>query len=174
MSQDTFSSWDLKNNSIKSFYIDLSAKAMTVKDDWGLLGGIRLGYKFNQNVKLGVIAYGLIPEHLEESYINRDDRDDLNLGYGGLEICYAHPLNDIFDVTGQLMIGSGRIDIENKNGNDYFFITEPGVSLNYNIVSWFGLGFGTSYRFASGIDYEDYTNASLSGWAHSFDFKFKL
>jgi predicted porin len=49
---------------------------------------------------------------------------------------------------------------------------EPGASINYRIIDWFGLGLSGSYRFASGVNYVDFSNASFSGWASSIDFKF--
>jgi len=162
---------DNDNNRPNRFYIDLVGKSATLNGGWGLFGGLRAGYNIN-NVSVGLIAHGLIPEKLGGSYINRDGRDELHLGYGGLEAAYNYNLSDKFYLTGMMMIGAGRVDYQNSGSDDYFFIIEPGASINYKITDWFGLGLSSGYRFASGVKYADFSNASLSGWSSSLDFKF--
>ena len=49
---------------------------------------------------------------------------------------------------------------------------EPGASINYRIIDWFGLGLSTGYRLAAGVNYDDFSDASFSGWSSSLDFKF--
>lgn len=161
---------DKDNNRPNRFYIDLVGKSATLNGGWGLFGGLRAGYSIN-NVSVGLIAHGLIPEKLGGSYINRDGRDELHLGYGGLEAAYNYNLSDKFYLTGMMMIGAGRVDYQNSGSDDYFFIIEPGASINYKITDWFGLGLSAGYRFASGVKYADFSNASLSGWSSSLDFK---
>jgi predicted porin len=161
-----------ENDGPNRFYIDLVGKSATLNGGWGLFGGLRAGYNINNNVSVGLVAHGLIPEKLGGSYINRDGRDELHLGYGGLEAAYNYNLSDNFYLTGILMIGAGRVDYQKSGGDDYFFIIEPGASLNYRLADWFGLGLSAGYRFASGVKYADFSNASVSGWSSSLDFKF--
>ncbi len=158
------------NNNLNRFYVDLVGK--TVSDDWGLFGGMRAGYNINQNVGLGLIAHGLIPDKLGSSYINRNGRDELHFGYGGVEAAYKYNLSDKFYLTGMMMIGAGRADYENLSGHDYFFMIEPGASVNYRLTDWFGLGYSLNYRVASGVNYAELSNASFSGWSTALDFKF--
>jgi predicted porin len=160
------------NYSQKHFYADLVSKAATLNGSWGLFGGMRAGYNINDNVSLGLIAHGLIPNKLGNSYINRDYRDTLHVGYGGVEATYRYDLSDRFYLAGIMMIGAGRVDYEILGGNDYFFIMEPGASINYRLIDWFGLGYSVNYRFASGVKYADFSNASFSGWSTTLDFKF--
>ena len=157
---------------LNKFYIDLVVKAATLNGDWGLFGGMRAGYNFNDNFSLGLIAHGLIPEKLGSSYINQDERDELHLGYGGIEAMYKFPLSDKFFLTGMMMIGAGRADYENLGGDDYFFIAEPGASINYRITDWFGIGYSLNYRIASGVHYADFSNASFSGLSTDLSFQF--
>ncbi len=159
-------------NNQNNFYVDLVSKAATLNGDWGLFGGLSAGYNINRNVSLGLSAYGLIPDKLGGSYINQNNRDVLHLGYGGIEAAYNYYISEKIYLTGMLMLGAGRVDYENLGGYDYFFITEPGVSGNYMITNWFGLGLATSYRFAAGVNYADFSDASFSGWAVDLDFKF--
>jgi hypothetical protein len=172
LSAQGYNSNNMGNNSNNRIYIDVVSKAATINGDWGLLGGMRIGYNFNKQYSLGLVAHGLIPEHIEGTYINRDGRDNVNLGYSGFEAGYNYSLSDRFYLTGTMMIGAGRVEYENKGGHDYFFITEPGASINYRLTDWFGLGYSLNYRFASGVNYSKFSNASLSGWSMDLGMKF--
>ena len=160
------------NNILNRYYFDLVGKTAALNGELGLFGGMRAGYNINRNVSLGLIAHGLIPDKLGSSYINQDGKDELHLGYGGVEAAYKYDLSDKFYLTGIMMLGAGRADYENLGGNDYFFIMEPGASINYRLTNWFGLGYSLNYRLASGVNYADFSNASFSGWAMDLCFKF--
>jgi hypothetical protein len=172
LSAQDFSNQQMLNCNQNHFYADLVSKAATLNSNWGLFGGMRAGYNINNNVSLGLIAHGLIPNKLGSSYINQDNRDEMHLGYGGVEASYKYDLSDRFYLSGIMMVGAGRVDYEKLGGNDYFFIVEPGASVNYKLTNWFGLGYSVNYRFASGVRYADFSNASFSGWATNLDFKF--
>lgn len=156
------------------FYTDLISKAATLNGNWGLFGGMRAGYNIDKNLSIGVVAHGLIPNKLGGSYINQDSRDELHLGYGGAEVSYNYDLSDKFYLTGIMMIGAGRIDYEKMDGNDYFFVMEPGASVNYRITDYFSLGYSLNYRLASGVKYADFSNASFSGWSTDLGFNFEF
>lgn len=160
------------SNNLNRYYADLVSKAATLNGNWGLFGGMRAGYNINKNVSVGLIAHGLIPVSIASSYINQDGRDELHLGYGGLEAGYKYDLSDKFYLTGMVMIGAGRTDYEDMDGYDYFFITEPGASINYRITDYFGVGYSVNYRLASGVHYADFSNASFSGWSMDLGLKF--
>ena len=160
------------SNNLHHYYIDLVSKAATLNGSWGLFGGARAGYNIDKNISVGLVAHGLIPDGLGDSYINKYGRDTLHLGYGGVEAAYKYDLSDQLYLTGMVMIGAGRVDYEKLGGNDYFFIMEPGASINYRITSWFGLGYSVNYRLASGVKYADFSNASFSGWSTDISFKF--
>jgi hypothetical protein len=162
------------NNNLNRYFIDLVGKTASLNGELGLFGGMRAGYNINRNFSLGLIAHGLIPNKLGSSYINQEGRDELHLGYGGMEAAYKYDLSDKFYLTGMMMIGAGRADYENLGGNDYFFIMEPGASINYRLTDWFGLGYSLNYRLASGVNYADFSNASFSGWSMDLSFKFGI
>jgi hypothetical protein len=166
------STGSIANSHQNNYYVDLTGKAAKLNGGWGLLGGMGAGYNINRNFSLGLVAYGLIPNELGGSYINKSGRDTLHLGYGGLEASYKYTLDNNFYLAGTMIIGAGRVDYENMGGNDYFFTVEPGASVNYNIIGWFGLGYSVSYRFSTGVNYAEFSDASFSGWAMGLDFKF--
>ena len=74
-----------KGNNLNRVYIDLTSKAATLNGDWGLFGGMRAGYNIDNNFSVGLVANGLIPDKLGDSYINQDGKDELHFGYGGAE-----------------------------------------------------------------------------------------
>lgn len=154
------------------FYVSLVGKAAALNGNWGLFGGLRAGYNIDENFSLGLTAHGLIPNKIERSYINQDGRDELHFGYAGAEAIYKYDLSDKFYLTGVMMLGAGRVDYEIADGYDYFFIMEPGASINYRITNWFGVGYAVDYRLASGVKYADFSNASFSGWSMDLSFNF--
>ncbi|NWG28074.1 MAG: hypothetical protein HXY48_06005 [Ignavibacteriaceae bacterium] len=160
------------NHDLNRFYADLVGKTATLNGGWGLFGGMRAGYNINNNISIGLIGHGLIPDKLGGSYINQEGEDELHFGYGGAEVIYKYNLSDKFYLAGMMMAGAGRTDYEELGGHDYFFIMEPGASINYRIADWFGLGLSAGYRFAAGVNYADLSDASFSGWSSSIDFKF--
>jgi hypothetical protein len=162
------------NDNLNRFYIDLVAKTANLNSDLGLFGGLRAGYYINDNISIGLAGHGLIPDKLGSSYINQNGRDELHLGYGGAEASFKYNVSDKLYLTSNMLIGAGRADYENLGGNDYFFIIEPGISANYNLTDWFGLGYSVSYRLASGVKYADFSNASFSGWSMDLGFKFNF
>jgi len=172
LSAQNFDSNNLGSSIDNRIYIDMVAKAATMNGDWGLLGGMRIGYNFNKQYSLGLVAHGLIPNSIEGTYINRDGRDELNLGYGGVEAGYNYSLSDQFFLTGTMMLGAGKVEFVDLGGHDYFFIMEPGASINYKLTDWFGLGYSLNYRMASGVNYSKFSNASFSGWSMDLGFKF--
>lgn len=160
------------NYNLNHFYADLIAKTATLNGGWGLFGGMRAGYNINNNISIGLVGHGLIPDKLGGSYINQNGKDELHFGYGGAEAIFKYDLSDRFYLTGMMMIGAGRADYENLGGYDYFFIAEPGASFNYRLTNWFGLGLSAGYRLAAGVKYADLSDASFSGWSSNIDFKF--
>lgn len=160
------------NNELNRFYVDLVSKAATLNGSWGLFGGASAGYNINNNFSIELAGYGLIPDNLGGSYINQEGQDELHFGYGGAEASYKYNLSDRFYLTGMMLLGAGRVDYEDLGGHDYFFMMEPGASINYRITDWFGLGYAMSYRFASGVNYAEFSDASFSGWSMDLDFKF--
>lgn len=160
------------DNELNRFYVDLISKGATLNGGWGLFGGMRAGYNINNNISVGLVGHGLIPERLGGSYVNQKGKDELHLGYAGAEAVFKYDLSDKCILAGMMMIGAGRADYENLDGNDYFFMMEPGAAINYQLTNWFGLGCSAGYRFASGVNYADLSDASFSGWSANLDFKF--
>ncbi len=154
------------------FYIDISGKTMPLNGNWGLMGGMKAGYNINEKITVGLFVYGLIPDKIEKNYINQEGKDELNMGYTGFEVAYNHILSNKFSLTGNMLIGAAKVEYQDLGGEDYFFIAEPGVGINYKLTDWFNLVYTVSFRFASGVKYSDFSNNSFSGLANDLSLRF--
>ncbi|MCX8106616.1 MAG: hypothetical protein N3D80_12185 [Ignavibacterium album] len=167
-------SYSEEKNEIKRFYVSLTSKAAALNGSWGLFGGMKAGINISEQLSLGLAGYGMIPNRLGGSYINRSGRDTLHFGYGGVDAEFDLSLSDKTKLTGSILLGAGRVDYENLSGSDYFFIMEPLVSIKYMFTRWFGLAYSGGYRFAAGVKYADFSDASFSGWSTDLSIIFKF
>lgn len=115
----------------------------------------------------------------------------LNGGYGGLLLeANLMPFSPV-NVSIPVIIGGGGVaysqqynysnNWDNSNWYTYdasaFFVVEPGIEVNLNLVKFMRLSFGGYYRFTSGLDLEDpYGNKAetdiLDGFSAGISLKF--
>lgn len=132
----------------------------SIDDKDALQASLRGAWVINHNVALGFAGYGFI-NNLEKS----NDPNDYYLGggYGGF---FFEPIilpNSPIHVSFPILIGGGGITtiqqdywnydplIPVDNSVDVFFVFEPGVELEINMVKFFRIGLGASYRFTNGV-----------------------
>lgn len=129
------------------------------------IGG-RAAWLVNHRFALGVAGYGFF-NSIEKKYAADDDNSDFFLtgGYGGL---FFEPIFSPFSpvhLSFPVIIGVGGIsavqndDWNNKynnnnyySDNDMFLVAEPGIDIEFNIVKFFRIALGASYRFTNGVD----------------------
>jgi len=120
---------------------------------------VRAAWVIDHNIALGFAGYGFI-NNLEKS----TNVNDYYLGgsYGGF---FFEPIalpNSPIHVSFPILIGAGGITSIPQNYWDYnyqnypydydvFFVFEPGVELELNMVKFFRIGLGASYRFTNGV-----------------------
>ena len=109
-------------------------------------------------------------------------------GYGGLRLEYILLPNSPVHISLPVVIGAGGISYARSN-HDFefgfsatsqaFFVVEPGIELEMNVVKFMRVGFGVSYRFTSDIDEGYYSPGQniidsqvLEGWSGTISFKF--
>lgn len=127
-----------------------------------IIGG-RGAWLINHTIGIGIAGYGFLSEHKFDTELN----DDYQLagGYGGLMFEFImnpkSPVHISFPVT----VGAGGVGyVEHDNlirGNDFgrldedsqaFFVVEPGVEVEMNLLRFMRMSFGLSYRYTSDID----------------------
>jgi len=120
---------------------------------------IRGAWVIDHNIALGFAGYGFM-NNLEK--INNLNEYYLGGGYGGF---YFEPIilpNSPIHVSFPILVGGGGITSIPQNYWDYnyenfhsdydvFLVFEPGVELEINMVKFFRIGLGASYRFTNGV-----------------------
>ena len=138
------------------------------------LVGMRGMWLINHGVGIGIGGYGFANDLQYENHSGSSPTDySLAGGYGGLVIepiiGAKHPVH----VSLPILIGAGGVAYISDNWNTYpqspqyeynyyaedataYFVIEPGVELEFNMVKFFRIGLGAYYRYTS--------NVSLNAW----------
>ncbi len=156
-------------------------KFTSINDQFGVLVGGRGGWIINHSFVIGGGGYGLVNE-VEGTQLLNERKMFLNFGYGGFEMEYIMNWEKIAHSSVYLLIGGGGVNHRDRtremdwnwdnDETDVFFVIEPAVNFELNIVSFFRLGIGASYRFISGVDDSGLTDKDLSGPSAMLTFKF--
>jgi len=133
-----------------------------------LLLGASMGVTLNHWISIGLSGYGIINSgNLKYEKLVFDDFNkkwqstNLYGGYGGLLIEFNVIPRSVVHVTFPLLIGGGGltymyrpdyVDQYDWGGYttvdwDAFFVVQPGVRAEINIVKFFRIGIGISYRY---------------------------
>ncbi len=157
-----------------------------------LVGG-RGGWIINHSFIIGGGGYGLVNNIQSNNTtwpLFFNDKPYINFGYGGLELEYIIQSDKLLHFSVITLIGAGGVsyrdnlwddDWDNDSDDDdddwdspsdEFFVLEPGANLELNIVSFFRINAGVSYRFISGANLDDLSNNDLAGLAASLTLKF--
>lgn len=151
-------------------------KFTKVNGQFGLLVGVRGGWVTNHQFVIGGGGYGLVNQ-VEGNEIIDGSKRKLILGYGGLELEYIHDYKKLAHFTFYLLLGGGVVYYRNwwdyqGRQEDAFFIAEPAVSIETNVMKFFSVALSTSYRLISGVEDRNLSNSDLNGLAFSLIFKF--
>ena len=133
---------------------------------------------------IGVAGHGFINNYHFNSDINRDV--NLSGGYGGLLIepilLPKMPIHLSFPVVagagGVVYLSSEKRDLSwdvrevMVEDSNVFLLVEPGVELEINVLKFFRIAFGISYRFTNKIDLYDTPSDALTGFTTGISLKF--
>jgi len=156
-------------------------KFTSINNQFGVLVGGRGGWIINHAFIIGGGGYGLVNEVEGVKYLN-GKKMFLHLGYGGFEMEYIMNWEKIVHGSVYLLIGGGGVDHREswsdwnmnwKDGKpDAFFVLEPAVNFEINLISFFRIGVGASYRFISGINESGLNNSDIAGPSAVISLKF--
>ncbi len=151
------------------------------KDAW--LAGMRGGWLIDHRFMIGLGGYGFA-NNLYFDNVLSDRENFLTGGYGGLVVepilLPRFPVHLSFPV----LIGAGgiaHVDGYYWNHNDYqwntidasaFFVIEPGVELELNMVRHFRVAFAVTYRYTGDIKLIDMPKDVMNGFNYGLAFKF--
>lgn len=150
-----------------------------------IIGG-RTGLIFNHSTAIGLAGYGFF-NNLDGYYLTVDGKAWYSLagGYGGV---FIEPIVGAFKpvhVSFPVMFGMGGAGLVRNVGpgnwedpfdiempeNDFFFIAEPAMDLEFNVTSFFRIAATLSYRFTSNVQLIGKTPDVLQGWNFGLTFK---
>ena len=127
-----------------------------------LIGG-RGAWVINHSMAIGLAGYGFLSEHKPDAQLNGDYH--LAGGYGGLMFEFIAAPKSPIHVSFPVVIGAGGVGYVERDGifgnsdinpfsedSQAFFVVEPGIELEMNLLRFMRLGLGVSYRYTSDID----------------------
>jgi hypothetical protein len=150
------------------------------------LMGARGGWLINHRFTIGLSGNGFISD--QDYFLKDYNYNPVNIagGYGGLlleaNIMPFYPVH----ITIPVIIGAGGITYTNQKwweGNDYdepassidsdaFFVLEPGLEVEINLISFMRLALGGSYRYTSNVSLINTDGDLLRGFNGYFGLKF--
>lgn len=160
------------------------------------LAGIRGMWLINHGIGIGIGGYGFASEIKFDQHNNNNTYDDdysLAGGYGGLVIEPIIAAKSPVHVSFPVLIGAGGIASIQEQWSPYpvydneyysedasaYFVIEPGVEIEFNMVKFFRVAVGGYYRFTSDVDLETWNglqyetiNPDLSGLSVGLTLKF--
>ncbi len=161
-----------------------SATYTRILDQDAMLVGVRGAWIINHRFSLGIAGHGLVTNvsnldydrYLVDSGIRLHHKSRLFMGYGGLllepVIAYRSPVH----ITLPIIIGAGGVgygynselpqDFDPYTYHDdaqAFFVIEPGIELEMNVIPLVRVGLGASYRYTSDIDLPGTAKDALHG-----------
>lgn len=162
-------------------YGGLRLSVTQINGETGLFVGGYGGYLLNHTLMIGGGGYGLVSNIKADpiAQTNPDKTLYVKMGYGGPMLQYLHNSKDVVHFVASLLIGAGGVTYALKddyealeNNSDSFFVLEPGLELEANIIKFFRIRLGVSYRFVSGIELEGLTDDEVSGATAQLSFLF--
>jgi hypothetical protein len=156
-------------------------KFTQIKGEPGVLVGGRGGWIINHSFVIGGGGYGLVNKINANNYF-LGLKPYLNFGYGGVELEYIMHSDKLLHFTVCTLIGGGAVSYRENLWddswddwnfpNDAFFVFEPAANVELNIISFFRINAGVSYRFISGADFDDLKDKDLAGVSAVLTLKF--
>ena len=170
-------------------------KFTNFNNDFGVLVGGRGGILVNSVFTLGIAGYGVVTSHPVENYSVKptpwypaDSSVYLRMGYGGLHLGFVIEPNKLVHITAGVLVGAGGaaytsaywhddfdddFDYDNRTyESSAFFIAEPQLGAELNLLKFMRMEVSASYRFVSGLKLPNTENKDLSGFSGGIMFKF--
>ncbi|MCG8306744.1 MAG: hypothetical protein MI975_05075 [Cytophagales bacterium] len=150
--------------SLESKFTRLNAKDAVVIGGHG-------GVIFNRYFYFGLGAYGLVTSNKHPGSFPEESLD-LEMGYTGLMMGFNIMPKKVVHFSIPLFVGVGNLELEHKNvfiENSAFFLLEPGLQLELNVVRFMKIGLGGSYRLVHGSNLRNnISDDDLSYWSGNF------
>lgn len=154
-----------------------------INDEGAFLFGMRGGWLIDHKLTIGLAGYGFVSDM---QWDNMNDEPDHFLagGYGGFLVePVLFPLKPVHLAFPILIGGGGMAMVQNHNPDEYyndwwvdyagaFFVFEPGVELELNLVKSMRVGFAVTYRITQDLKMGDIDENALNGFNFGLTLKF--
>ena len=169
-------------------YGGISVNYTQIDGKEAVLVGARGAWVINHGVAIGLGGYGFANDMSYNKTINDiTDRYTLAGGYGGLLIEPIIGAKWPVHVSIPVLIGAGGVAYVNQYWKTYddpyyhdyhpddadaFFVIEPGIEIELNMVKFMRLAIGGYYRYTSDLDLADTKSDLLNGFSTGVTLKF--
>lgn len=185
-------------------YGAVSVNYSKIWDRDGLVIGGRGAWIIDHNFGLGIGGYGFMTDPKTDPFITDNNGKQLKYqltgGYGGLLFEPIVGAKQPVHLSFPILVGAGGVaytrhwehtdwdnpDYDYQNtyeDSDAFFVLEPGAELEFNMLKFFRIALGASYRYTSNINlsYQSSTveeptaigtQDMLRGWNYGITLKF--
>lgn len=144
----------------------------------GVRGGWIINFREAHSVSLGLGTYDLENEISFYPPFSEGNQHVLALDYTGFELEYTYGSRQLLHVSVPMLIGGGSAgyhDADSRDDSevtDGVFVLEPGVNAEVNIVNWFRVAGGLSYRWVSGLTVPALSDGDVSNLSAVITLKF--
>lgn len=146
-----------------------------------LMGGLG-GVVINHSLVIGGGGWGIVNMPRFDN-IGGNTNAYIQGGYGGVLIEPIIKSNKLIHVAMPILVGAGNLmwvkeisqdmmDPLNEIDNDSFFVLEPGIELELNVVKFMRIAAGVKYRWAPNLNLVDTPQNPFNGMTTSITFKF--
>lgn len=131
----------------------------------------------NSRFFIGGSGYSNMSDDIKAPVPFESEQVFMNINYGGLNLGYVFNPDKLYHVTIDALIGQGNINYSQRNSDkhwksDNFFVLEPSVNLELNVVRWCRIAVGASYRLVNDVEIQNLQNNDIDGLSAGVSFKF--
>lgn len=171
-------------------FIGFGAKLTELNKQDALMLGGELSMVFGHALNIGVAGYGLATSVDGVNLGVEDERLFYEMGYGGLVIEPVLFSKSAVHLTIPILLGAGGIGESSTRyfsveqiddptfgdpiyvNSDFFFVLEPGVNLELNLLRFARMYAGVSYRYLNGVELLNTEVGQIGGFTGNFGFRF--
>jgi len=149
------------------FYFSLSNRIGMLADEESLFVTGQLAFVKSGKAEIGFTGTAFVSDHLGAGTRG----DHIYGGYGGMFVAPIIPLSRDLAVTVPLRFGLGAVALDDfdfgidHNDYDYYYVVEPGATLDYRVARWLKIGAECTYRWTSDISLDNSTLKDLNGFS---------
>jgi hypothetical protein len=168
-------------------YLGLDFRYTKINEQDVLMIGGELNALFNHSFALGFKGFGMVSPVKSSNSSNLGEQLYFGMGYGGVNIEPILFYNSAIHLSIPILIGGGGIAEYSQNyyhyhdqiyfddynyEYDYFFVLEPGINLEINLLKFMRLSTGASYRITSDMELSGMNGTNLNGLNFDLSLKF--